>query len=366
MQEEVQKLPELFSTCPPSSASDSKSYLDRVAAVARWSEEYGCTGILVYADHSLVDPWLVSQVVIQNTKNLCPLVAVQPIYMHPYSVAKMVASLGFLFGRRVCLNMVAGGFKNDLLSLNDCTPHDHRYTRLTEYTTIIKQLLSGPEPVTYEGEFYRVDKLKMTPPLPAQLFPRIFVSGSSQAGLDAARALGATAVKYPKPAKDCEAEDPLDGIDPGVRVGIIAREQEEKAWQIAEQRFPEDRKGQITHQLAMKVTDSLWHHQLSGVAAESRRGRTVYWLRPFENYKTFCPYLVGSYHQVGGELARYLALGYRTFILDVPPNREELRHIQNLFGLAVEKSKSQRADTQSESSVQPPSFQPSAVDSSTT
>jgi len=43
-----------------------------------------------------------------------PLVAVQPVYMHPYSVAKMVSTLAFLHQRRVFLNMVAGGFKNDL------------------------------------------------------------------------------------------------------------------------------------------------------------------------------------------------------------------------------------------------------------
>jgi alkanesulfonate monooxygenase len=339
MQEDTETDLELFSTCPPSSNSDSASYLNQVASVARWSEEYGCTGILVYSDNSLVDPWLVSQVIVQSTETLCPLVAVQPVYMHPYSVAKMVASFGFLFRRRVCLNMVAGGFTNDLVSLHDCTPHDQRYARLTEYTTIIQQLLSSPQPVTYEGEFYRVDKLKLTPALPPQLFPRIFLSGSSPAGREAARTLGATAVQYPEPAKDCEGEEPLDGTNAGIRVGIIAREDEDDAWQIAEQRFSEDRKGQIAHQLAMKVSDSIWHKQLSGRAAVSKDNRTVYWLRPFENYKTFCPYLVGSYEQVGEELARYLRLGYRTFILDVPPNPEELHHIRAVFRLASQEER---------------------------
>jgi alkanesulfonate monooxygenase SsuD/methylene tetrahydromethanopterin reductase-like flavin-dependent oxidoreductase (luciferase family) len=61
--------------------------------------------------HSLVDPWLVAQLVIQATTTLCPLVAVQPVYLHPYAAAKMVATLGHLHGRRVYLNMLAGGFK---------------------------------------------------------------------------------------------------------------------------------------------------------------------------------------------------------------------------------------------------------------
>src|SRR5262249_6621901 len=157
----------------------------------------------------------------------------------------------------VYLNMVAGGFVNDLAALNDTTPHDKRYGRLTEYTAIIKQLLAGGEPVTFHGEFYRVDKLSMKPALRPELFPGIFISGSSDAGLEAAKALGATAVAYPKPPKECAAPS-VDGSDCGIRVGIIARLNEKDAWSVAEGRFPEDRGGNLTHQLAMKVSDSLW------------------------------------------------------------------------------------------------------------
>ena len=67
--------------------------------------------------------------------------AAQPIYSHPYTVAKQVASLAHLRDRRVYLNMVAGGFTSDLKALNDTTPHDLRYERLTEYTTIIHPIL---------------------------------------------------------------------------------------------------------------------------------------------------------------------------------------------------------------------------------
>ena len=110
-------------------------------------------------------------------------------------------------------------------------------------------------------------------------------------------------------------------------MGIIAREREEDAWRTAHARFPEDRGGQLTHQLAMKVSDSVWHGQLSALGEASG----PYWLVPFQNYKTMCPYLVGSYEQVAAELAGYLAAGYRTFILDVPPDREELGHVGMAF-----------------------------------
>jgi alkanesulfonate monooxygenase len=326
---------ELFSSCPASSAVPRDTYLQHVIEVARWSEEWGCRGILVYTDNSLVDPWLVSQVIFQNTTSLCPLVAVQPIYMHPYAVAKMVASLGYLYRRRIYLNMVAGGFKNDLTALNDTTPHDKRYERLIEYTTIIKQLLIGASPVTFAGNFYKVDKLKLSPPLLPDLFPGLFVSGSSEDGVAAARAIGATAVKYPQPAGTYQREAPDPSLSSGIRVGIISREREDDAWEVAHARFPDDRRGQLARQLATKISDSVWHQQLSQTGGATEE-RSPYWLVPFENYKTMCPYLVGSYERVAAELAVYIAAGYRTCILDVPPYGDELRHTNIAFGRAVE------------------------------
>jgi alkanesulfonate monooxygenase len=86
----------------------------------------------------------------------------------------------------------------------------------------------------------------------------------------------------------------------------------------------------------MKTSDSAWHKQLSGMAKEARNGHSTYWLWPFENYKTFCPYLVGSYDVVAAELAKYIDHGYLTFILDIPANREELAHIKRVFSQAQE------------------------------
>jgi alkanesulfonate monooxygenase len=320
----------VFSTCP-SAAVTPDNYLERVVRVARWSEGAGCAGILVYADNAQVDPWLAAQVIIQSTRSICPLVAVQPVYMHPFSVAKMVATLGFLHGRQVYLNMIAGGFKNDLAALNDPTPHDSRYQRLVEYAVVIRRLLEGSAPVSFEGAFYRVNGLTLTPRLAPELLPGLLASGSSDAGLRAAREMGATAIMYPEPPERCTpGETPPEGPR-GVRVGVIARADEDEAWAVAFERFPEDRKGQLTHQLAMKVSDSVWHKKLSETGRALEGARSTYWLHPFESYKTFCPYLVGSYEKVAGELARYMEAGFETYILDIPAAQEEFEHIGAVF-----------------------------------
>jgi alkanesulfonate monooxygenase len=323
----------LFTTCPQSKDIDRRDYIRTAIDVSQWSEEFDCRGMLIYADNGLVDPWLVAQIVVQNTQRLIPLVAVQPIYMNPYSVAKFVSSIAYLHNRQIALNMVAGGFRNDLIALGDTTHHDDRYIRLTEYTQIIKQLLERDTAIELTGRFYSVKNLKMTPPLPRELRPEIFVSGSSAAGMVAAAELGAIAVRYPQPVEfeAAEREAVAAGVKCGVRVGIIAREDGEEARHIALERFPPDRRGQLAHQIAMRVSDSVWHKQLSQFDEHPLSADNPYWLSPMQNYKTFCPYLVGSYSRVALELGRYFALGFRTFILDIPPSRGELAHVAEVF-----------------------------------
>jgi alkanesulfonate monooxygenase len=232
---------------------------------------------------------------------------------------------------------------------------------MAAYTRLVLDLLAGDGAVTVDDEYHQVTNLRLQPPLPEELMPGVLVSGSSPAGLAAAHALGATPVKYPHPPGDEQASDSDE--DFGVRVGIVARDTTDEAWQVALERFPEDRAGQITHKLAMKVSDSHWHHQLSGRAESSdragserdgsgRQGRegrlTPYWLGPFRNYRTFCPYLVGDHETVGDYLAHYRRLGASTFIFDVPPSREELGHVEAALALADKQLANEQIDARGE------------------
>ncbi|MBF6567582.1 MAG: LLM class flavin-dependent oxidoreductase [Candidatus Binataceae bacterium] len=333
----------LFSTAPQSAAYAGKVYAAHLAEVARWSEEAGCSGILIYSDNRLIDPWIATQIVLTNTARLCPLVAVQPAYMHPYSVARMVTSLAYLYGRRIYLNMIAGGFRNDLTALCDETPHDQRYARISEYTSIIQQLLTGKTPVTFAGDFYRVKNLSLQPLLPSDLMPGVFVSGSSPAGMKTAAALNAVAVEYPKPGEEYPPLEPRCNM--GIRIGIIAAETDEQAWQLAQQRFPADRKGQIRHALAMKLSDSQWHKQLSAMEQDTSGQRSVYWLWPFKNYNTFCPYLVGGYETVSNEISKYMRAGFTRYILDIPLAERDLHSCQTAFRMAAASLASADANT---------------------
>jgi alkanesulfonate monooxygenase len=318
----------IFATIPPPAGGGS--YRDQVHRAARLSEAAGFHGALVYSDNRTVDPWAVAQELLSATARLSPLVALQPLYMHPYAVAKRIASLGLLFDRRVCLNLVAGGNQTDLAALDDRTEHDARYRRLTEYTRLVARLLAGTGPVTVDGEHYRTQALDCYPALPGRLLPELYISGSSEAGRQAAEQLGAVPVRYPMP--------PADGADPdlgppggGVRIGVIARDTDAEAWRVATARFPDSRAGQMLQRLARRTSDSEWVARLSAADEFPGGPDSPYWMGPFRNYATFCPYLVGSHEKVTAEVARYVDAGCRTFILDTARDEGDYAAIGALF-----------------------------------
>jgi len=53
----------LFSTAPQSREVDKELYLGKLVQISQWSEQEGFEGILIYTDNSLVDPWLIAQVI---------------------------------------------------------------------------------------------------------------------------------------------------------------------------------------------------------------------------------------------------------------------------------------------------------------
>ncbi|WP_327000302.1 LLM class flavin-dependent oxidoreductase [Dactylosporangium sp. NBC_01737] len=322
---------EVYTTAPASVQVDGPAFRRRLTDVTRWTDAAGCTGLLVYSDNTLVDPWLVAQLILDAAPRATPLVAVQPVYLSPYTAARMAATLTFLHGRQVHLNLVTGGSRQHLEALGDAgVGHDERYERLTEYATIVRLLLDSPRPVTFTGRYYQVLAATLPHRPPATLAPRLVLSGSSDSSVRCADELGILRFAYPRPADDYPADGPLLRGN-GIRIGIIARPDGDAAWRVAHDRFPGDPLGERRHRIVSRLSDSHWHAELSGRPASDG----IYWLHPFLTYRTFCPYLVGDYDEVGAYLARYLTRGVGSVILDVPEEEDDLHHARIAFARAV-------------------------------
>jgi alkanesulfonate monooxygenase len=299
-------------------------YRRTIIAQAQWSEEAGCRGALVYSDPGQLEAWSAAQMIIAETERFIPLIAVNPVSMHPFSVAQMVSTIGALYQRTVDLNLVSGGFDVHLRKLGCRLDHAQRYERLTEYGQIIMSLLAGSRPTSQSGAYYTVSAASLARSLDPGLTPKVYVSGSSEDCVRAQQNLAVERLAYPRePSTYVGVAPPVAW---GVKIGIIAREESVTAWRAAHQRFPRDPAGEQRHDWASKLVKSHWRKQQFMDALADSAPNGAYWLYPFRAYRTFAPYLVGSYQEVGEVFARYRDLGVQTVILDHPTDPDDLHH----------------------------------------
>lgn len=332
----ILKLPmrtvEVFTISPPT--LDERLYRDNIVNHIRWSERYGCTGILIFTGNDcFVDPWLWAQIVCSETDRLCPLVAVNPVYMHPFSAAKMVSSLAYLYGRRTYLNMVTGSVKSYLESLDDRLAHDQRYDRLLEYCLLLRSLVCEKAPASFDGAYYKVRTLQLLPNMEPELWPGFVISGQSEAARRIAAATGGVAMRHLQPDLGNVAGGELEGA--GIYLGIVARDSEAAAWKAARGLFPADEVGEAIFDYSVSQTESVWKKRLAAVAGDPAAAHEPgYWLQPFRSHQTDCPYFVGTYDQAAAIVERHVRKGVSTFILDIVPREEEFHHVAEVFARA--------------------------------
>lgn len=325
----------IVGTCPLyENGTNPSEYLNKIQTAASRAENQGWTALLVYSDHQQIEPWLAANFLLSLTKKISPLVAVQPLYMHPFSVARMVSSLSLIYERPIHLNFVSGGFPRDLETFCDEHTHDERYDRVTEYATIIRTLLSARTPCSFTGKYYQVEGLQLNlgRDLPAHYAPLFTMSGSSPAGLAAARRLKARAIQYLRPSHDYSGVTLSSELQYGARLGMVVRETSEEAWSAARARYPDSPIGQEIRDYFVSVSDSVWVKEL-GKDVQVPPGHP-YWLGPYKNFQAACPFLVGSKQIVAFELAGYIEMGLRTFLIEDPETDEEAEQITSTFELA--------------------------------
>lgn len=327
----------LVGTCPGTKdGQNGIDYLSVVTESIKWADEDGWEAVLVYTANNLPDPWIMATHIIQKTKTLVPLIAIQPIYAHPFTVAKSIESISYLYNRPIYINLVAGDYPRDRAALGDDLPHDRRYDRLVEYGKIIKGLLNSRKPQTYLGEFYKTDMLQLLPRASQPSHTQFTISGSSGAGRSAAAQLEAWPIEYPQQASRYQ----LDKIDTslrstkGIRIGVIVKESRQDAWEAARRRYPKDPQKAELRQFAIRNSDSTW---VKNFASEHDlpEGEQPYWLSPYLNYQSSCPFLVGDVDEIMKEIQLYIRAGFSMFLIERPECRADSSLITETFRAAA-------------------------------
>ena len=305
-----------------------EDYWRNIELCIAWSSAYRATGILLFeGNDTFVSVWVAAQTAFERSKTLSPLVAVNPIYMHPFSVAKLVNSYAQTHRRKTYLNMIAGTALSHLQALDDNLTHGERYERLGEYAELIWAFLTSDGPVTFAGKYYKVNALKLDPPTPKELLPEFFFAGGSEAASAVAARVNGIQMRMLSPGLE-------EGVVPGetgVHFGIVTRTNEAAAWEAAERCFPEDKRGERIQELSMKNTDAVWKQRMMKAAQMEEQARPGYWLRPFKSFQADCPYFIGSHAQVSEVIAKLVQRGVRHFILDIPPSETEFENVDSAF-----------------------------------
>jgi alkanesulfonate monooxygenase len=320
--------PRIFAISPRT--RDIDDYWTDICNVAAFSETCGLTGVLLFTGNdTYLEPWTVAHELLRRTAKISPLVAVNPIYMHPFTVAKMIASLVRLHDRKIYLNMVTGTALSHQTAMGDGLSHDERYDRLAEYIHIVKALLGSTRPVSFTGRYYQTDQLQLFPGISSGKAPEFLLAGQSDAARKVCAATGSIAMQM-LPA---DLQDASPDI-PGMHFGIIARKTDGAAWKAAKALFPENPESRSLLEYSMSNTDAAWKRRMKADAARGAAGKNGYWLTPFANFQADCPYLVGSHAHVADMLRRLTQRGVTTFVLDIPAREEEFLNLSRALQMS--------------------------------
>ena len=317
-------------------------YLTAIKLGTSLADEFGFGGVLLHYNLHAMEPWPVVAVVLENTKSITPLIAAQPTNLPPHTTARLCMTAASLFKRRVDLNFIAGAKPEEQRSVGDTLSHDEKYERLDEYGRVLRGILTAEHSFTHAGKFYTYDNFQLIPPMNPELMPRLFVGGSSPAALALATAHADVLVSHPQDV-DTFGENIAETvraserrIDLSIRVGIIARDDRTEAQAIALERFPQDRRGELTTKMKLK-SESTWIKHLAEDSLEEQPEEfpSVFWLGAYRSGRAYCPYLVGTYQEVADALSRYYQLGSRVLLVDGPDSRDDFAHLERVLSLPL-------------------------------
>jgi alkanesulfonate monooxygenase len=317
--------------------------LDYLKQVAQAADHLGYEGVLIPTGRSCEDPWVVAASLLSVTTKLKFLVAVRPGLHQPALAARMAATFDRLSGGRLLVNLVTGGDQAELEGDGVFLDHAQRYEQSAEFIRIWREIQARShdgESYDYEGKHLKVKGAKLLYPPLQKPHPPVYFGGSSEAAHELAAEQVETYLTWGEPpaevakkVADVRARAAKHGrtVKFGIRLHVIVRETEDKAWAAAEDlisRLDDDTVGRA--QAAFARMDSEGQRRMAALhGSGKKRSRADLEISP--NLWAGVGLvrggagtaLVGSPETVAARIQEYADLGLDTFVLSGYPHLEE-------------------------------------------
>lgn len=305
--------------------------------LAQAYDQLGYTGALFATGAH--DVWTLAGAVLPFTERLKFLIAIHPGLVAPTLLAKTAATFQEFSNGRLLVNVVSGDAK--MLGAYGMTmPHDERYDMADEYLTIWHELFEG-RTVDFDGHYFKTVGAKLALPVGDTIAaPPLWFGGSSEKALDIAAKHVDTYLSWGETPDEIGAKVEAvreraarlgRTLDYGIRLYVIVRDTDEKAWAAAADLYDRmDAEAIAANQRFVGGTDSVGQKRMTalhgGVKPDDLRDLEVapnLWagiglVRPGPGTA-----IVGSPDTVIRTLEAYRAAGVETFILSGMPLLEE-------------------------------------------
>ncbi|MDG9854540.1 FMNH2-dependent alkanesulfonate monooxygenase [Pseudomonas nitroreducens] len=310
----------------------TNEYMRQIAVAA---DQLGYDGLLIPTGSSCLDPWVTAASLVPVTQRIKLLVALRTSLGNPTASARQAASLDQASGGRLLLNVVPGGDSTELEADGVFLGHDERYAASDEFLTIWRRLLSG-ETVDFEGRHLKVKGAQNFFPPVQKPYPPLYFGGSSPAAHElAARHVDAYLTWGEPPAAVAEKIADVREraarlgrtVRFGVRLHVIVRETNEKAWAAADELISHlDDATIAAAQSNYAKMDSVGQQRMAALHGGDRNKLEVapnLWAGVGLVRGGAGTALVGDPQTVAARLLEYAALGVDSFVLSGYPHLEE-------------------------------------------
>ena len=305
-----------------------------VIDVSQKAEENGFDSILVPVCDKCMDPFIVSALILQNTKKIKTITAINPGMASPQVLGTMISTIINKFGNRIDLNLIKGNISTAIKQGLIVKEESELANLLDEFTSCLIELLQSQEPVTFDGSIIKLNSAQVIPH--ALQAPKIYIGGGPFS-LDIAAKNSNTYLMFAdslekvnagvRNAQQMSIDKYNRHIDIGIGLNVVARKTHLEAIEACNKLI-----SNVPRNTRLKMKYYYSKNSIMGRTIKEIEQKNYFledniWLGLAKARIGPITTLYGSYEEVSDKIKRYHDVGVTCFSLTSYPLLEEVERI---------------------------------------